>query len=419
MMLVLLAGLGLPPVSPRAPCPATSTPSSLGIYPVFFAVQGTKSFLCPGCNSSAYARNGSVDVAAFGLLPNNWTYVASWDSIWPTLGGANGSVPVNGGVPQAANLSAHIRATEAAIELRIPKGWAGLGVFDFERWSPLWEDNTAPAGADWHSERYRSYSRELVRAAHPDWSSAQIEARAKAEFEEAALTMFVSTLRAAARLRPAARWGFYGMPAGSFALTPDTYSRAVADARRLQAVWTASGALYPSVYLDAHAATTEAERQYQIAAQIKVTQAARASRLNDSHLSPLPIYPFAWECSSFHNGDALLGMEDLRTELLLPYAAGSDGLVVWGYSGGAEGGPAASSGPQRASYYRHLRNVTAPMLRDFRREALECSRQHCNGHGRCAQVPPAAAGAVCQCFQGVAGSASEMLSDSERQRARE
>ena len=71
-------------------CPATSTPSSFGIYPVFFAVQGTKSYPCPGCNSSAYARNGSVDVAAFGLLPNNWTYVASWDSIWPTLGGANG-----------------------------------------------------------------------------------------------------------------------------------------------------------------------------------------------------------------------------------------------------------------------------------------------------------------------------------------
>ena len=110
--LILLAGLL--PVSTRTQQP---TASSLGIYPVFFAVQGTKSYVCPGCNSSAYTRNGSVDVAAFGLLPNNWTYIASWDSIWPTLGGENGSVPHNGGVPQAANLSAHIHAVEAAIEL--------------------------------------------------------------------------------------------------------------------------------------------------------------------------------------------------------------------------------------------------------------------------------------------------------------
>ena len=61
----------------------TSGGASNDIYPVFWAVQGATSYICPGCNSSAYSRNGSVDVAGFGLRPNNWTYIADWDTIRP------------------------------------------------------------------------------------------------------------------------------------------------------------------------------------------------------------------------------------------------------------------------------------------------------------------------------------------------
>ena len=218
--------------------------------------------------------------------------------------------------------------------------------------------------------------------------------------------MFVRTLRTATALRPGARWGFYGTPAGSSVLTSDTYPRAMADARSLQPVWAASGALYPSVYLNGQAGTLP-ERRYQVTAAVEISKAA--SRL----VQPAPpVYPFAWECSSQGNGAALLSLADLRTELLLPYQnAGSDGLVVWGYSGGAEGGPTASSGSQRAAYYRHLRDVTGPMLWDFRAAVVVCSRVHCSSSGRCASVPPPSGGVACECFSGFAGKNCSHVTD--------
>jgi hypothetical protein len=118
---------------------------------------------------------------------------------------------VNGGVPQAANLSLHLEQLSIDIARRIPDPqWAGLGIFDFEEWVPSYTLNVASCGG--HSSKYQNYSRQLVMRRHPSWSPAQVEAQAKTEFEAAAVEMFVASLRRAAAMRPRALWGFYGFP---------------------------------------------------------------------------------------------------------------------------------------------------------------------------------------------------------------
>ena len=46
--------------------------------------------------------------------------------------------PVNGGVPQAANLSAHLAELRRTVPLFIPDPeWDGMAVFDFEKWTSI------------------------------------------------------------------------------------------------------------------------------------------------------------------------------------------------------------------------------------------------------------------------------------------
>ena len=143
---------------------AGSTPASPRIdpYPVSWAVQGAQSFVCAGCDSAPFQPGGSADVSKFGLLGPNRTYVASWGSIFPTI--TSTGEPLNGGVPQATNLTQFEESLTQAINLRLPQpSWKGLIAYDFESWAPLWSDNLTPIGGpDWHSERYRAYSRALV-----------------------------------------------------------------------------------------------------------------------------------------------------------------------------------------------------------------------------------------------------------------
>ena len=60
-----------------------------------------------------------------------------------------------------------------------------------------------------------------------------------------------------------------------------------------------------------------------------VAAAVNASaRLADAGGPRVPVYPFAWQC--YHNGSTLLSYDDLQSEIIEPYNAGADGVVVWG-----------------------------------------------------------------------------------------
>jgi hypothetical protein len=368
---------------PAAPRPAFLANAS---YPVFWRVSGP--------NTSAFLPGGAVDVEQWGITYGDLQPLCGGvGGLWPSLPHAeNSSGAVNGGVPQAANLSLHLAMTRKNIEARLAdKDWAGLAVFDFEAWTPVWEDNTTPAKTNWHSVRYQAYSIALVKAKHPSWSAAQLEAQAKAEFEAAAMELFVATLKLAASLRPKALWGFYGMPGG------DAAGQGGKDAAQMRPVWEASGALYPSIYL-----SSPLNARQRVTSTVSLA-VATAEGIAAPGAKRLPVYPFAWEC--YHNGSALLTKEDLAIDLTAPYNAGADGVIVWGYTGGNDG-ITAQGGPQLEHYFEYIKENTGPLVQSFEKKVHACSARHCSAHGRCntvSQDGPPPASATCRCFDGWSG----------------
>ena len=240
LLLTIATAAAIVAAPPRPPRPSYVAAEA---YPVFWEVRGP--------NSSDFSAGGSADVTKFGIKDASRSYCGGLGGSFPTLPFAeNASGAENGGVPQAANLSLHLELTQKNIEAKIPdKDFDGLATFDFEAWTPVWEDNGTPAATNWHSIRYQLYSIELVKAKNPSWSAAKLAAQAKIEFEAAATELFVKTLTTASALRPKALWGFYGMPSGSFTPTPANRAQALADAAKMKPIWEASGALFPSIYL--------------------------------------------------------------------------------------------------------------------------------------------------------------------------
>ena len=106
---------------------------------------------------------------------------------------------------------------------------------------------------------YQNASRALVRSRHPSWTGAQVETAAKEEWETAARAFFEQTLLLARKLRPNAKWGFFGFPAGSDKIIEscdgswhgcNSYTeteRGYDD--RMDWLWDASSALFPSNYV--------------------------------------------------------------------------------------------------------------------------------------------------------------------------
>eukprot|EP01050_Picozoa_sp_SAG11_P013716 SAG11_NODE_1622_length_4561_cov_2.741820_1_plen_1115_part_00 len=360
-------------------------------YPVFWAVHGP--------NASAFGADGSINIAQYSIKNHSFTVCGGMlGSVMPTLS-PDGEPNINGGVPQAANLSVFLDGLAANIQAIIPgANYAGLAVFDFEAYTPLWSEDTGAGG--WHGKAYRDYSVKLVQDAHPSWSTAQVEAEAKMLFEAAAIEFFVAALQKGKALRPKAQWGFYGMP----------YVHPNANASKLLSIWQASDVLFPSIYL---ASPNTAAQVVQQTVELSLAMATEAAGPGQRRKQ---VYPFAWEC--WHNGSTLLDQKDAILDFLSPYNYGADGLVVWGDAGGgcAKGLSCmcdpAHGGPTHPSYFENIQQQTGPLIKDFEARVAACSAAHCSGHGRCEHVPEVklppstdAIVATCVCFEGFSGPA--------------
>ncbi|KAI0213197.1 Hyaluronidase-1 [Lamellibrachia satsuma] len=151
-----------------------------------------------------------VDVKSFGLTENpkhGWigpyiTILYADFGRYPFVDN-NGTI-VNGGIPQAVNLTAHWEKVKEDIEQFIPDpGFTGLGVIDWEAWRPMWERN-------WDKKKiYQELSLERVRNEHPDWDKKRVERIAKKRFENGARVLMAGTLQLVRKLRPLGRWGYY------------------------------------------------------------------------------------------------------------------------------------------------------------------------------------------------------------------
>lgn len=153
--------------------------------------------------------NPPLNLSQFLIFPANYTQTGSgcsnpgckpWSQgLFPTIS-ASGEI-VNGGVPQNANLSAHLERLSETVVTWIPDPeWSGNAVLDFEAWTTVWELNSGTG--DWHSYRYANYSIYLEKLKHPDWDDLQILLQARESFEAAATNFFVETLYTVRKLRP-------------------------------------------------------------------------------------------------------------------------------------------------------------------------------------------------------------------------
>jgi hypothetical protein len=102
----------------------------------------------------------------------------------------------------------------------------------------------------------------LEKKQHPEWNDSYATEMAKKHFNEAALNWFVKTVELCAKLRPKAKWGYYGLPMNFVYPCTGTGSsmqcgyddpsrrdlyRSYSD--QLAPLWKASGALFPSIYI--------------------------------------------------------------------------------------------------------------------------------------------------------------------------
>jgi hypothetical protein len=148
----------------------------------------------------AFSRCGSNDgrsvfqdaaevTRLWGIRPRTEILNPNWSTelAFPVIEGSgppwcsNSTQCINGGVPQAANISLQLQLIDQRIDSWIPDAeWAGHFAIDFELWTPVWDENSG--SSPWHSKRYQEYSIALVAAAAPWLNQSATLAKAKLEF---------------------------------------------------------------------------------------------------------------------------------------------------------------------------------------------------------------------------------------------
>ena len=120
----------------------------------------------------------------------------------------NRSADQHGRIPQAANLSAHLAKAQRDVEARVPRGFGGYVVLDYESWRSNW---------GWTNPSYRNASAAHALALDPTLRGAALTAAARRQYEAAATAFLRATLRTIRRARPALRGlGMYDYPLGLY-----------------------------------------------------------------------------------------------------------------------------------------------------------------------------------------------------------
>lgn len=200
---------------------------------------------------------------------------------------------------------------------------------DFESWNPLWEYNSNT------SATYNA-SVALVEKQHPDWTNrTRIVAEAKLQFEAAGLQALLATVQAVRKLRPQIKIGFYSLPARLYyngynsSAGPELRERN----NRLLPLYCEVDALYPSVYQFYNSENNSAAQRGNIQYTFSVVaEAVRLSKLVPNGCTGRTARPLvlAYTWHRYHDGVHFLSASDLTISWEQPYAAGADGIVMWG-----------------------------------------------------------------------------------------
>ncbi|NWI96709.1 HYALP Hyaluronidase, partial [Pitta sordida] len=197
----------------------------------------------------------------------------------------------NGGLPQLSLLENHLKKAKEDIQFYIPSDeQLGLAVIDWENWRPMWIRNWGL------KDIYRQESIELVQQRDLSLSEAEARTIAKMEFEAAAKSFMLETLKLGIEMKPNRLWGYYLYPDCynyDYKQNPHNYTGTCLDIEiernnELNWLWEKSTALYPSVYLET---ALRSSRNAQLFVRNRVREAIRTSYVSNS-THPLPVFVY-------------------------------------------------------------------------------------------------------------------------------
>ncbi|XP_017263634.1 hyaluronidase-1 isoform X2 [Kryptolebias marmoratus] len=287
-------------------------------------------------------------------------------------------VAMNGGVPQNSSLDKHLRVARENITTFIPKrDFQGLGVVDWESWRPVWERNWDKKQVYWEG------SKALVKSKHPDWSPAQVQAAARAEFQQSGRKFMEETLKLGQEMRPNGLWGFYGFPNcynyysnKSRNYTGECPAVELKRNDELSWLWNVSSALYPDIYLSLE--LRGLGREVLLYVHHRILEAMRAS----AQVTPqeLPIFPYARIVYTYSL--EFLTQEHLVYTIGESAAVGSAGVVLWGDN------TFSKSKASCEAVKSYIDETLGPYLVNVTSAAVLCSQTMCSSQGRCHRKDP-------------------------------
>ncbi|XP_071491643.1 hyaluronidase-1-like [Diadema antillarum] len=269
---------------------------------------------------------------------------------------------INGGLPQLANITAHLEKAAVDLLTAIPDpDFLGIGVIDWEAWLPH-------KILDPHSI-YREFSIAHVRNLHPDWDDATITSVATLEWMQGARLFLESTVKLAMQLRPKALWGFYHYPYCNI----DKINSSTCDEwlvefnNKMLWMFNETTAMYPSIYLR----PSKSYGPESVIARLK-----EAFRLRGRSSDPRGVV-LSYTRFNYSDTGYYFTFEDLNATILTSAELGTHGVVFWG--------DAYDNGNRQAclELRDYIEKALGPTLLMARDGAEACSSRVCSGHGRC------------------------------------
>ena len=334
------------------------------------------------------------DTGAFPKLNATYNATPCWTGEKPCSWNPWGDITplINGGVPQAANLTLQAEAIQDVVTGAVPdQNSSTILILDFETWRPLMLED------DDGQSCYKEYSRRLV-LADPAWagkSASAIIAEAERRFNAGARALFTATVEAIRRVRPSVKIGFYsqGILKGN---------KSIAINRALDWLWDIVDVITPSIYPHSTNASTvaiknagliqgaiqvaeevEARRlQYQAdiaigSSRVLSAEQRRHLKLSLASAGPRPaVYPYARALVG--HGDQPFTAGDLATQIQLAAVMGAEGVILWGSSGDYHSGT-----PGCAAIEQNIVGISGPAIKSCLVNRTACAATDCSGHGRC------------------------------------
>jgi hypothetical protein len=329
--------------------------------------------------------------------------------------------PVNGGIPQLLNLTAHLDKWAADIVRILPDpNWSGVANLDWEAWNPDWEVN---GFAEY--QIYQNRSIELVLSQHPSWTVDEATPVAKVQFETSAKALWLETLALAKALRPHGKWGWYNFAhcMSGCSMVPlhgnsDSLDKPLGSCKpaatasldyntRMMWLYTEVTALFPSIYLPCpppshHAAsvpewctastpgrkwTSSMRNMASVDCQMDAARYTAAAVETVTGVRP-EIFAFGWMDYYPPNDNLPTGLflsaEDASLEFARPALWGAAGSIVWGASEDTFNN-SQCNGPKSLGAY--LNSTAGSKIHSAIEDAAKCAADRCHGHGRCVSLP--------------------------------